>query len=337
MSRVDDDRDAARAAERLMQQRRADEAKKTSRAAQDNAFSKLVGQQKGESLANAARQGAAKGEEAKSAKDAIAQLLEQAGETKSADETANLGRGDQARANAQKGARSFDDRVKAYSQGAEQKSQGVKDTDRAGDEQLSLERAADDGNSAALAGSRGAESKAYTGKLDQRKSDSDAAKKGQPSPAAGGARAEKGDLKADADKGGGGQGKNDGKGGEAAAAAGFRFNPALMAPVPVAQANKSQGSDRLRRIASEIAQKIVEKVRVGTNQAGKMEFQIDFRQDVLSGLSVKVSAKNGKISAVFSGRDKEVLKMLEEQAEGLKSALSSRGLSLEDFKVEAKA
>jgi hypothetical protein len=110
-----------------------------------------------------------------------------------------------------------------------------------------------------------------------------------------------------------------------------------MAPVPVAQKNTTTGSDRLRRIATEIAQKIVERVRVGTNAAGNAEFQIDLRSNVLSGLQVKVSAKNGRISAVFSGSDKDVLKMLEEHEESLKGALQSRGLMLERFKVEAKA
>jgi hypothetical protein len=110
-----------------------------------------------------------------------------------------------------------------------------------------------------------------------------------------------------------------------------------MAPVPVAKKNETAGSDRLRRIATEIAQKIVEKVRVGTNALGNAEFQIDLRSNVLSGLSVKVSAKHGRISAVFSGSDRDVLKMLQEQEEALKGALSSRGLTLEQFKVEAKA
>ena len=58
--------------------------------------------------------------------------------------------------------------------------------------------------------------------------------------------------------------------------------------------------------------------------------------NVLSGMSVKVSAKNGKITAVFSGSDKDVLKMVEEQGEALGKALEARGLKLEDFRVEAR-
>src|SRR5205823_10176436 len=115
---------------------------------------------------------------------------------------------------------------------------------------------------------------------------------------------EKGGLKTDADKGGGGQGKDQGGDKKGDVPQGFRFNPALMAPVPVAKKNETAGSDRLRRIATEIAQKIVERVRVGTNALGNAEFQIDLRNDVLGGMSVKISAKNGKISAVFSGKDR---------------------------------
>jgi hypothetical protein len=37
---------------------------------------------------------------------------------------------------------------------------------------------------------------------------------------------------------------------------------------------------------------------------------------------------------VFSGSDKDVLKLIEEQGEALKAALGARGLTLEDFKTE---
>jgi hypothetical protein len=57
----------------------------------------------------------------------------------------------------------------------------------------------------------------------------------------------------------------------------------------------------------------------------------------LNGLKMKVSAKNGRISAVFSGSDKDVLKMLSEQSEALKVALTGRGLTLDQFKVEYTA
>jgi len=137
---------------------------------------------------------------------------------------------------------------------------------------------------------------------------------------------------------GGGQGGGEGDPNQGnPMGAGFRFNPALMAPVPVAQARDTSASERLRKVAQEIAQKIVENVRVGTNAAGKAEFQIDLRSNVLAGLSIKLSGGNGRISATFSGSDREVLKMLEENKEGLKKALGSRGLTLEDLKIEVRA
>jgi hypothetical protein len=40
---------------------------------------------------------------------------------------------------------------------------------------------------------------------------------------------------------------------------------------------------------------------------------------------------------VFQGSDKDVLKMLSDQSEALKVALTGRGLTLDQFKVEYKA
>ncbi len=138
-----------------------------------------------------------------------------------------------------------------------------------------------------------------------------------------------------ADKdGGGGKGKGDDDSGQNAFA-GFRLNPALMAPAPVIQRKDTGASERLRALANEIAQKIVQSVRVGRNAEGMAEFQIDLKSNVLSGLSIKLSGSNGRIRAHFSGRDREVLKMLREQSEGLKAALSQRGLRLEELKIEA--
>ncbi|MCL2178409.1 MAG: hypothetical protein FWC28_03880 [Proteobacteria bacterium] len=111
-------------------------------------------------------------------------------------------------------------------------------------------------------------------------------------------------------------------------------NPAFMEPAPIVRPKLTSDSERLRRIASEIAQKIVERVRVGTNKAGDAEFQIDLRSDVLSGLSLKVSASGGKISVVFSGSNKNALKSIEEQSEALRNALDVRGLTLADMKLE---
>jgi len=111
-------------------------------------------------------------------------------------------------------------------------------------------------------------------------------------------------------------------------------NPALMEPAPIVRPKSTGDSERLRKLASEIAQKIVERVRVGTNKAGNAEFQIDLRSDVLSGLSLRVSSSGGKISVVFSGSDRNTLKTVEDQTEALRNALGVRGLTLTDIKLE---
>lgn len=149
-------------------------------------------------------------------------------------------------------------------------------------------------------------------------------------------------LRTSGDRGGGGgaggdQGDQGGSEREAAAAASFRFNPALMAPAPVARPRESANSDRLRQIANEIAQKIVERVRVGTNASGAAEFQIDLRGNVLSGLSIKISAKNGKIHATFKGSDQDVMKLLKDNSQQLRTTLAGRGLTLGDVSFEDRA
>ncbi|GHG97813.1 hypothetical protein GCM10012319_63050 [Comamonas sp. KCTC 72670] len=194
--------------------------------------------------------------------------------------------------------------------------------------------------SEARGGTRAADSRDARRTEERKTSDSRDKDLGKAESSLGQVNSERGAaIRADADAGGGkgsGGGKDKKEGGSESIAPGFRFNPALMAPVPVAKPKDTAGSERLRAMASEIAQKIVERVRVGTNAAGNAEFQIDLRGDVLKGLSIKVSARNGKISATFSGSDREVLKQLEGASEGLRSALSGRGLRLEDVRFEAK-
>lgn len=146
---------------------------------------------------------------------------------------------------------------------------------------------------------------------------------------------EDGSVDADA-QGGGHGGDGDDKGAGSKQFAGqFRFNPALAPPVPVIKPKDTGASERLRALANEIAQKIVERVRVGRNADGLAEFQIDLKSSVLSGLTIRLSGSHGRIRAFFSGRDREVLKLLRENSDGLRAALEGRGLRLEELKIEA--
>jgi hypothetical protein len=114
------------------------------------------------------------------------------------------------------------------------------------------------------------------------------------------------------------------------------MNPALVAPSPLATPKDMAGSARLRALANEIAQRIVERIRVGVNARGESEFQIDLRSNVLQGLSIKISGAKGRIRAVFSGKDREVLQLLQRQSDGLRSALEGRGLKVEELRVEER-
>ena len=302
MSRVEDDRQAQKAVERLVQEKRLQESKAKQRQEGESAFSKLVQQQKSAQTQQPQQQSLGKTVQAR---------LQQEGK-------AGDLRGQQ--------------RQTGMSEG---KVAGGRQSETA-QPQLAQSRGSDQGVTQTRVESRAADAKNTSEALDER---GEALDKDSESAAMGvqARREGKGSIKADADGGGkgGGDGKDKKDGAEAAAS--FRFNPALMAPVPVAKPKPTSGSERLRAIANEIAQKIVERVRVGTNAAGNAEFQIDLRNDVLKGLSIKLSAKNGKIHATFSGSDKEVLKMLEGQRETLKNALAGRGLTLEELRVEAKS
>ncbi len=299
MSRVEDDRQAQRTAERIVQEKRLQESKTKQKQEGASAFSKLVQQQ--QTPQTRAQQPQPQPPQQNLGKSVLARLTQEAQTSKKQDEN-----------------------VRQSSTSEGQRTSEGRQTDSALASLLGDSRHVDQDMSDARVESRTEDSRSSNEALDERKAE-------------GGAQASKGKgaLKTDAD-GGGGKGGGDKKEGNPEMAAGFRFNPALMAPVPVAKPKPNTGSERLRQIANEIAQKIVERVRVGTNALGNAEFQIDLRNDVLSGLSIKLSAKNGKISAVFSGRDKDVLKMLEEQKEALATALKGRGLTLEDLRVEAK-
>ncbi|MFZ5469610.1 MAG: flagellar hook-length control protein FliK [Myxococcota bacterium] len=328
MSRIDDERDAARVAERIALQRREEEQKAKDRASADSAFAKLVGQQK-EAKAKAQRDAVGR--------SAVEKLLEEQEGQRSGEAahtaTSTVTEKGQARSAAARGRgalerKAFEATLKEGSTAQEKRAEAGKNVEVAESSHRGEAHAAE-----GRAEGRRGDARAGSDVLNERREEG--AHPGQP--ARGGAPAAQGELQADADKGGGQGGQKKDEKPSDPLGGGFRFNPALMAPVPVAQAKKSSGSDRLRALASEIAQKIVERVRVGTNAAGRAEFQIDLRSEVLSGLSIKVSSSGGKIAAVFSGSDREVMKLLREQQEALEQALTRRGLQVEELRIEDRA
>ncbi|MBI3186079.1 MAG: flagellar hook-length control protein FliK [Myxococcales bacterium] len=331
MGRIEDDREAQRVALKLMLQKREQEQKAKERSQADSAFARLVGKQQAEKQ---------QVQKDSSARSAIAHLLEKEGHEEALeaahDETARTAerehlRGGESRSRSRTGLGAFEGKLKEARASEGERAFAGRASDQSQAAVASEGRAADRGGAEAGAAGRKADAKSQRESLEERKEGSQ-----QAAASKGGARFGKGELKADADRGGGGGQKGGQKDNKPSSelAAGFRFNPALMAPVPVAKSRDLAGSERLRALAAEIAQKIVERVRVGTNAAGKTEFQIDLRSDVLAGLSIKVSGSGGRIKAVFSGRDREVLKLLADQSESLRSALTGRGLTLEDLRIE---
>ncbi len=315
---------------RLAEAKRADESKKADKAVGDTNFSKLMGKGKEEAgrtnQAQQKQQAQAKEAPPSSARSAIEHLLESKempGAENRAGQEKSLGQQQEASFKSRLGGKALDEKVQ---QGGKQDGDAAMKTKLTSDQgtaQTGAGRAADQSSSA-----RGADAKTTRERIEERHEAGSSSEASQASATQG--KGDKGELRVGADKGGGGQGgsNKDGKDGQPAMAPGFRFNPALMAPVPVAKQKEASGSERLRKVANELAQKIVEKVRVGTNAAGKAEFQIDLRSNVLSGLSVKVSVQNGKIKATFSGSDHDVLKMIEEQSDTLKNgAVGPRALA----------
>lgn len=317
MSRVEDDREAARVAARLAEQKRLDEAQRSKKATENATFSRLVGEQK--AAAQVAQQRPV-------AKSAIEHLLETAELTDEegvlSGERVAHGEDVERLARSARGYAALGDKAKGVS-----RDEGSRTEGRHKDALVSSNR----GSESRRAGLRAGRDRAEQLRVD---SETSAQSRSLVGRVGGNDR----DLKAGTESDEGRQGGNSEKDSKdsTALAATLRFNPALMAPVPVAQQKATSGSERLRKVANELAQKIVERVRVGTNAMGRAEFQVDLRQDVLSGLSVKVSAQNGKIRATFSSADKGVLKLIEQQVEVLKGALSGRGLTLEDVKIEAR-
>lgn len=330
MSRVDDDRaEAQRTQERLLKQIR-QQSNRAEDKAQESAFARRM-----QGRTQVAETTATQQDEAL---DFNKLLREAAGQTEEGAQTESPQSFGYAQKRGLRRALASDQQSQAFGKdlkkddaGTDAREVAQKASDESGEGAMAAGKARDFGAGASAAAGRSTDARSSEDSATERGAESK-----QSAQAAKGAR-DAHELKTDAEGGGKGGGQQQMGQQESGVPAGFRFNPALMAPVPVAKPKEGAGSERLRKVANEIAQKIVESVRVGTNAAGATEFQIDLRGDVLSGLSIKVSAKQGKISATFLGSDRKVLKLLREQSEALASALKGRGLTLDDLKIEERA
>ncbi|MFC1610690.1 hypothetical protein ACFL6C_07020 [Myxococcota bacterium] len=106
------------------------------------------------------------------------------------------------------------------------------------------------------------------------------------------------------------------------------------APSPHATATQQAQTAQAGHIPPEVIQQIVERVLVGVNKEGLNEFHIEFKENVLAGSSLRLTAKDGKISAKFSTHDVNVKRLLKASEGPLARAFGHKGLTLERFEVE---
>jgi hypothetical protein len=107
-------------------------------------------------------------------------------------------------------------------------------------------------------------------------------------------------------------------------------------PVETGKSNAAAEVKRTRKareIPQELLDKLVQEVRVGVNAAGKTEMQIDLKEGVLQGMSLKVTSENGKVSCTFVGGDAHAKNLVESSEQRLSRALDKVGLQLESLKV----
>jgi hypothetical protein len=106
-----------------------------------------------------------------------------------------------------------------------------------------------------------------------------------------------------------------------------------QAAQPQTQANAAQQVQG-PQVPPEIIQQIVERVMVGVNKEGLSEFHIEFKENVLAGSSLRLTAENGKISAHFKTQDVNVARLLKASEGPLARAFARKGMSLEKLEVE---
>ena len=129
--------------------------------------------------------------------------------------------------------------------------------------------------------------------------------------------------------GGSGQEKRDGQGqnqGQGAAVA------ALSGDAPASEVHAGNQP----QIPQNILQEIVNRVFVGASTEGLTQFHVEFKEEILGGLRLEISAKDGKISAKFITSDKNIGRLLKASEGQLSRAFGHKGMSLERLDVETR-
>ena len=125
-------------------------------------------------------------------------------------------------------------------------------------------------------------------------------------------------------------GKESGAGGDKMPGEGTPMTQAQAQQVSTAQ--KTDGAAGAR-LPTEVLQSIVDKCFVGMNKQGLSEFHIQFKDDVLAGSSLRISAKDGKVSATFTTTNANVKRLIQSSEGELARAFGNKGMSLERLEV----
>jgi hypothetical protein len=108
----------------------------------------------------------------------------------------------------------------------------------------------------------------------------------------------------------------------------------VIAQSQAAHAGAARGAQGT--IPAEVMQQIVERVMVGVNKEGLSEFHIEFKENVLAGSSLRLTAQGGKVSAHFRTTDANVKRLLQASEGPLARAFARKGMSLDTLEVEIR-
>ena len=135
--------------------------------------------------------------------------------------------------------------------------------------------------------------------------------------------------------GGGGGGKDSGPGSkDSGGGSSLGMAHGALPQAEAAHTSAAQSAQGAKQLPQEVLQQIVERVMVGINKEGLNEFHIEFKNNILAGSSLRLTAQDGKISAHFHTNDKNISRLLKASEGQLARAFSKKGLTLEKLEVE---
>ncbi|MEK7705792.1 MAG: hypothetical protein AAB426_12600 [Myxococcota bacterium] len=131
---------------------------------------------------------------------------------------------------------------------------------------------------------------------------------------------------------GGGDSAESGAGGQKHGSMGGQHLAGSSAPAATTATEHAHGSSA-PRLPPDVIRKLVERVYVGVNTEGLSEFHIEFKESVLAGSRLTISARDGKIFARFQTEDTNVGRLLKASEGELARAFGRKGLRLERLEV----